>query len=267
MLEMTQTRTIGSPRVRYSTQDQQPRKLMLALVLLLVALVAVLAKDRQFWFGSEQATIEQDIPETQPAAPQVAPVAPTQPPVAAKKQIAAVKVPLPAKSATTTKTAEAPVVTTRRTALPPLEVEVVAGDSHRTVHPANNASKIQIVKPATSVSAQSQNLAAPVKAAELAPADAIPMQQVQPSINTAYPLLTPHMFVQGSVVLQAIIGVDGQVENLTMVSGPAILASAAQQAVRGWHFKPIFMHGQAVESKAMITVNFTINVADRGKNS
>lgn len=269
MLEMSQSRTISGPRVRYAAaQDQQPRKLMLALVLLLVALVAVLVKDRQFWFGSEQATIEQDMPETPAAvpqaAPQAAPAVPVQAPAPVKKQVAAAKTHVAAKAATTPATTEpAPIVATNRTALPPLDVEVVAGDSHRTIHPANNANKIQTAKPV-----QPEALAAPVKAADLAPAPALPLiQQPATSINTAYPTLAPHMFVQGSVVLQAIIGADGQVENLTMVSGPAILASAAQQAVRGWHFKPIFLHGQAVESKAMITVNFTINVADRAKNS
>ena len=52
------------------------------------------------------------------------------------------------------------------------------------------------------------------------------------------------------------------VENLRVLSGPAILASAAQQAVREWRFKPIVQNGQAVESKATITVNFTIKIAD-----
>jgi hypothetical protein len=47
-----------------------------------------------------------------------------------------------------------------------------------------------------------------------------------------------------------------------VVSGPAILASAAQDAVREWHFKPVLQNGSAVETKARITVNFTIKVAD-----
>ena len=46
------------------TEKQQPRRLMLALVLLLVALAGVVAKDRQFWFGTEQLTIDGDEPST-----------------------------------------------------------------------------------------------------------------------------------------------------------------------------------------------------------
>ena len=70
------------------------------------------------------------------------------------------------------------------------------------------------------------------------------------------------MNVQGSVVLQALIGTDGVVQNLRVLNGPPILVSAAQQAVREWRFKPILQNGQAVESKAMITVNFSIKVAN-----
>ena len=85
-------------------------------------------------------------------------------------------------------------------------------------------------------------------------------ETVQPPAS--YPLLAQHMNVQGSVVLQALIGADGVIQNLHVLSGPAILASAAEQAVREWRFKPIVQNGQAVESKAKITVNFTIKVAD-----
>jgi len=70
------------------------------------------------------------------------------------------------------------------------------------------------------------------------------------------------MNVQGSVVLQAVISADGVIEDLRVLSGPAILSAAAQQAVREWRFKPIYQNGQAVESKAKITVNFSIKVAD-----
>jgi len=85
--------------------------------------------------------------------------------------------------------------------------------------------------------------------------------------RASYPLLAQHMNVQGSVVLQAIIGADGIIQNLHVLSGPAILSSAAQQAVREWRFKPILQNGHPVESQAKITVNFTIKVADASSTS
>jgi periplasmic protein TonB len=42
-------------------------------------------------------------------------------------------------------------------------------------------------------------------------------------------------------------------------SGPGILASAAQEAVKQWRFKPYLQNGQPVETQCNITVNFTIS--------
>jgi protein TonB len=75
------------------------------------------------------------------------------------------------------------------------------------------------------------------------------------------------MNVQGSVVLEAVISADGVIQNVKVLSGPAILSSAAERAVREWHFKPIYQNGQAVESKAKITVNFSIRVGDSAPSS
>lgn len=106
----------------------------------------------------------------------------------------------------------------------------------------------------------------PASAAEresLAPAAA----ELQQSVNAVYPTLGDHSKVQGSVVLQAIVGADGTIENLHVVSGPAILITAAQQAVREWHFKPYLQNGRPVETKARITVNFSIRVSDSASAS
>ena len=136
----------------------------------------------------------------------------------------------------------------RRTVLPPLDVEVVAGDKHRKVHPGSNGSKCRDYDhPAP----RPQTLPQPTDAAASQHMSADTQQQ-------SYPLLAQQMNVQGSVVLQALIGADGVIQNLRVLSGPAILASAAQQAVREWRFKPVVQNGQAVETKAKITVNFTI---------
>jgi protein TonB len=71
------------------------------------------------------------------------------------------------------------------------------------------------------------------------------------------------MKVQGSVLLQVLIGTDGVIRDLRVLSGPAILASAAREAVREWKFKPYLQNGRAVETSANVTVNFTIKVSDK----
>ena len=60
-------------------------------------------------------------------------------------------------------------------------------------------------------------------------------------------------------MLQALIGQDGAIQALRVVSGPAILAEAAREAVKQWRFKPYYQSGRPVETEARITVNFTIS--------
>jgi protein TonB len=67
------------------------------------------------------------------------------------------------------------------------------------------------------------------------------------------------MKVQGSVILQALIGRDGSIQDLRVVSGPAILAAAAREAVKQWRFKPYLQDGSPIETQARIIVNFTIS--------
>ena len=78
-------------------------------------------------------------------------------------------------------------------------------------------------------------------------------------VEPDYPLLAKQMKVQGSVVLQALIGKAGTIEDLRVLSGPAILSSAAMEAVKQWRFRPYYVSGEPVETQARITVNFTIS--------
>ena len=250
MLELSSRRT-ATPHAPVAV-GSQTRRLLLALVLLLAALAAVLIKDRDFWFGDGSAAIEPYTPETSAAM---------QAPVNSAKPNQPVQVPTPKKQATPATGPHgipegAPATTANRTVLPPLDVEVVAGSKHSRLRPGNNATKLEIATPATKSAPQMETAT-----------NAAQHEAIADATKPAYPPLAQHMNVQGSVVLQALIGADGIIENLRVMSGPAILAAAAQQAVREWRFKPIVQNGQAVESKATITVNFTIKVADNSTNA
>jgi TonB family protein len=64
--------------------------------------------------------------------------------------------------------------------------------------------------------------------------------------------------VQGTVVLQAVIGKDGSVLNVHALSGNPILIRAAVDAVKQWRFKPYTLNGEPVESETQVNVNFTL---------
>jgi TonB family protein len=258
MHQWNQTTEMARPKGGFATT--QPRRLQIALVLLLVALAVVVATDRDFWFGSEQAS-ESDAAEPEIQAKSstaAAPVKTVEAPAAqapnAKKQLAPKTSTAPAVAAPAQQevaNSNSPVV--RRTVLPPLDVEVVAGDTHRTVHPGSNVAKVEIAGDSSHVST---NAAGRERLASAA------VPELRQTIDSNLPLLGQHSKVQGSVVLQAVVGADGNIENLRVVSGPAILSAAAQQAVRQWRFKPYLQNGQPVETKARITVNFSIKISD-----
>jgi protein TonB len=72
-----------------------------------------------------------------------------------------------------------------------------------------------------------------------------------------YPPIAKAAHVQGAVILHAIISKQGTIEQLTIVSGPPMLANAARDAVMRWRYRPYLLNGEPVEVETSITVNFT----------
>jgi len=66
------------------------------------------------------------------------------------------------------------------------------------------------------------------------------------------------MGIQGTVVLQATISKSGTIENLRVVSGPAVLQQAAVDAVKSWRYSPYLLSQDPVEVETSINVIFTI---------
>ena len=81
------------------------------------------------------------------------------------------------------------------------------------------------------------------------------IHRVQPT----YPPLARTARVQGAVVLAAIIGKDGTIQNLHVLSGHPLLTQAALDAVKQWRYKPYILNGDPVEVDTQITVNFTLS--------
>ena len=77
-------------------------------------------------------------------------------------------------------------------------------------------------------------------------------------VTPRYPSQALQMRIEGSVQLQATIGKDGSISNLKILSGEAILARAAQDAVKQWKYKPYYLNGEPVEIQTQITVNFKL---------
>lgn len=77
-------------------------------------------------------------------------------------------------------------------------------------------------------------------------------------VNPTYPQLAMIARQQGTVVLHAIIGRDGTIQQLQAISGPPLLIKAAADAVGQWRYRPYILNGQPVEVDTTITVNFKL---------
>jgi protein TonB len=257
--------------VLVENDNTQRRRMVIALVMLLVALGLVLIKDRDFWFPAPEVADSEVVDDsaaataeeaTQPAVPAITNAAPTVP--AAKKRHSSP--PPPVNKARETASPTPPAVTASRAVLPPLRVEVVAGDQRQAVRPGSPSVKVEL-----------QN-GAPGHIASEAPKTSIPVPDSTPVTNSgdsvqmstdtrqaltrpvrpAYPLLARQMKVQGAVILLVDIAKDGSIQDLQVQSGPAILADAAREAVKQWRFKPYLQNGVPIETQARVTVDFTI---------
>ena len=75
-------------------------------------------------------------------------------------------------------------------------------------------------------------------------------------VEPVYPHIAAISGIQGQVKLHAIIGRDGRIQSLNLISGHPLLAHAALEAVEQWRYRPYVLNGEAVEVETLITVNF-----------
>lgn len=76
-----------------------------------------------------------------------------------------------------------------------------------------------------------------------------------------YPPEAGRARIEGTVVLMAVIGKDGSVQDVRVESGLPILAQAAIDAVRQWRYRPYVIDGEPVEVDSRITINFTLSAS------
>jgi periplasmic protein TonB len=90
-----------------------------------------------------------------------------------------------------------------------------------------------------------------------------PGGQIQPPrriVNVApvYPAIAQSARVEGTVEIEALIGEDGKVRNVKLLSGTPLLNDAALTAVRQWVFTPTRLNGEPVAVIMTVTVVFSL---------
>jgi TonB family protein len=116
--------------------------------------------------------------------------------------------------------------------------------------------------PAQNTGASSPD-AAPVQTVAPAPrmvriSGAVAAGNILTKVQPVYPPDAKAQGISGSVVLHAVIGKDGTVQELTAVTGNELLRSAALDAVRQWTYKPLSLNGNPVAVDTTVTINFNL---------
>lgn len=257
-----------APEIKLSLGDfsagKQHRQMLVALTLLLGALILILTRDREFWFPpapalqSEAEPVEEVLPQRMR---QSAATPTTHPAFLGRLKV---KTSNPRSSSEPKPGHASEAVITSRAALPPLEIEVVAGDKHHPLQESSNSVNVDLQSPEPASAAQpssvqeSSNSAGVPDLSGRVHLSSKTAEVVSRSVEPNYPLLAKQMKIQGAVVLEALIGREGIIQHLQVLSGPAILSAAARDAVQQWRFRPYLLSGQPVETESRITLDFTI---------
>ncbi|MBI3447782.1 MAG: energy transducer TonB [Acidobacteria bacterium] len=77
-------------------------------------------------------------------------------------------------------------------------------------------------------------------------------------VDPAYPELARISRMEGRVVLEIVVGRDGNVEAVTVLKSSAVFDEAAMVAVRKWRYEPALQNGRAVKVFVTVVVDFKL---------
>jgi periplasmic protein TonB len=78
------------------------------------------------------------------------------------------------------------------------------------------------------------------------------------SVPPLYPASAKVQQVDGDVKIDALVGVNGRVSSMKVVSGPTLLRDPAMDAVKHWKYQPATLNGEAVPMHVTVTVQFKL---------
>jgi protein TonB len=80
-------------------------------------------------------------------------------------------------------------------------------------------------------------------------------------VKPVYPPIVKNGGIEGAVLLEAVIGMDGSLMSLRVMNSQIDpdLAKAAVEAVSQWRYQPTLLNGVPVEVMTSITINFRLS--------
>jgi TonB family protein len=78
------------------------------------------------------------------------------------------------------------------------------------------------------------------------------------SVPPVYPTLARQQRIEGQVLVDALVDVNGRVSSMKVVSGPAMLHQPAMDALRQWKYQAATLDGHAVPMHLTVTIQFRL---------
>lgn len=128
---------------------------------------------------------------------------------------------------------------------------------------------VRAVKPVSAVAAKETPAAPEPHQPQAAPGQAVRVAggviagQILSKVAPVYPAEAKAACIQGSVILHAIIGKTGDIDQLQVVSGAPELQASAIDAVHQWKYKPYLLNGEPTAVDTTITINYNFGDGSR----
>ena len=84
-------------------------------------------------------------------------------------------------------------------------------------------------------------------------------------VDPAFPEEAKRQRVSGAVILRVLIGTDGLVKKVSVISGPELLRANYIKAIRQWTYKPYVVNGLPVEVDTTITYTIQMGASPSTK--
>jgi TonB family protein len=75
-------------------------------------------------------------------------------------------------------------------------------------------------------------------------------------VKPVYPPIAAAAAVEGTVIIEAVVGVDGTVQNARVIRSVPLLDEGALEAVRQWQYTPTKLNGRPVEVLVTVSITF-----------
>jgi TonB family protein len=97
----------------------------------------------------------------------------------------------------------------------------------------------------------------------VAPAPVVVGGRIKPPTRTKYvmpeyPKIASATWIQGIVIIEAVIGIDGRVEQTRVLRSHPLLEQAALTAVKAWEYTPTLLNGRPTPVIMTVTVHFSL---------